>query len=107
MTSFRKMSRYILQHDHVSPYFTIMESMIYAAKLKLGNNFNTNHHLNEIKEILATLHLTSQADTFVSNLSGGEKKRLCIALELLYIPTVLFLDEPITYVIKKKKQNII
>lgn len=98
MTSFRRMSRYILQDDYVSPYFTIMESMIYAAKLKLNNSTSRNQHKDEINEILDILHLRSRADTYVSNLSGGEKKRLCIALELLNIPTVLFLDEPITYV---------
>ncbi|TMW43054.1 hypothetical protein DOY81_011867, partial [Sarcophaga bullata] len=96
LTSFRRMSRYILQNDYVSPYFTIMESMTYAARLKLNNSSSRNQHKDEINEILDILHLRSRADAYVSNLSGGEKKRLCIALELLNIPTVLFLDEPIT-----------
>lgn len=96
MNIFHKISRYILQDDYVSPYFTIMESMIFAAKFKMDRHLSEQRHLEEINKILKTLHLINQANTMVANLSGGEKKRLCIALELLNIPNVLFLDEPTT-----------
>lgn len=96
---FRKISRYILQHDYVSPHFTVMESMRFAANLKLNGHSNEQQqHADEIRKILQTLHLANQGNTKVKNLSGGEKKRLCIAMELINIPPVLFLDEPTTYV---------
>jgi ABC-type molybdenum transport system ATPase subunit/photorepair protein PhrA len=52
----------------------------------------------QIEEVLSTLRLSEQGDTRTGRLSGGQKKRLSIALELITNPLVLFLDEPTTYV---------
>src|SRR5205823_4049904 len=47
-----------------------------------------------VQEVMATLELTDRADTQVHRLSGGQRKRVSIASELLTEPTLLFLDEP-------------
>lgn len=54
---------------------------------------------SQIEDILQLLRLTKAKHTLMENLSGGEKKRLSIALELVNNPPVIFLDEPTTYVL--------
>lgn len=93
---FRKMSRYIMQQDIVDPYFTVMESMLLAANLKLGNILTREQKLEVIDEILNMLRLEKTVNTVAERLSGGERKRLCIAMELVNNPPVIFLDEPTT-----------
>lgn len=90
------MSRYIMQNDVIDPHFTVMEAMIFAANLKLGNDLTKQQKIEVVEEILNMLRLQNAANTKGIRLSGGERKRLCIALELVNNPPVLFLDEPTT-----------
>ncbi|CAG0892107.1 unnamed protein product [Darwinula stevensoni] len=91
---FRHLSTYIPQQDHVIPTLTVMESMLVAASLKLPSSVSYKGKLAAVEEILQLLGIQHCAKTKAWHLSGGEKKRLCIAMELVNNPPVLFLDEP-------------
>nr|CAD7452776.1 unnamed protein product [Timema tahoe] len=93
---FRKLSRYIMQEDLLQPHITVQEAMLIAASLKLGDLLSKEKKLVVIEEILDMLRLMKARNTVTSRLSGGERKRLSIALELVNNPPVIFLDEPTT-----------
>ncbi|XP_057334852.1 ATP-binding cassette subfamily G member 4 [Microplitis mediator] len=94
--TFRRTSAYITQDDRLQPLLTVSENMWVAADLKLGTNISKQTKLSIIKETLITLGLSEHVNTRSDRLSGGQKKRLSIALELVNDPTVMFLDEPTT-----------
>lgn len=87
---------YIQQDDQLHPQFTVSEVMTMAADLKLGNSLNRKAKQMVIDDVLDTLDLTKTKETRCDRLSGGQKKRLSIALELTDNPPVMFLDEPTT-----------
>lgn len=92
---YKKDSCYIQQTDYLYDLFTVQESMMIAAYLKIGNvTHKFRHMLTE--NILRRLNLTKTKDTVINRLSGGQKKRLSIALELIDNPPIMFLDEPTT-----------
>ena len=93
---YKKQACYILQDDQLHPLFSVNEVMTMAADLKLGHNLNSKAKQIVIDDILDTLDLIKTKDTRCDKLSGGQRKRLSIALELVDNPPVVFLDEPTT-----------
>ncbi|EZA54901.1 hypothetical protein DMN91_009473 [Ooceraea biroi] len=96
LNSFRKCTAYITQEDRLEPLLTVLENMRVAADLKLPTDTPRYEKETIIEEILTTLGLYEHLHTRSGRLSGGQKKRLSIALELVNNPTVMFLDEPTT-----------
>ena len=78
---------------------TVRETVTYSAHLRLPNIL-TKEEVNDIVEgTIMEMGLQECADTVIGNwhlrgISGGEKKRLSVALEILTMPKILFLDEP-------------
>eukprot|EP00099_Drosophila_melanogaster_P017697 NP_608618.1 uncharacterized protein Dmel_CG17646, isoform A [Drosophila melanogaster] len=93
---FRQMLCYIHQDDLLRPQLLVGEIMLLAAHLKLGFKVTKAYKMDLIKHILSLLGLDHRYNVPTGKLSGGQKKRLAIALELISNPPVLYLDEPTT-----------
>ncbi|XP_049789514.1 ATP-binding cassette sub-family G member 4 [Schistocerca nitens] len=90
-SDFRRISCYITQEFTMLDNLTVHESLELAARLKLGPGCDRNLVVNYI---LRLMNLQDSLNTRVKNLSGGEKKRLSIGVELVTNPPIMFFDEP-------------
>lgn len=80
---------------------TIRETLMYSAQLRLPSTMNKQEIKQIVESTIIEMGLQDCADTLIGNwhlrgISGGEKKRLSIAIEILIKPGLLFLDEPTT-----------
>lgn len=95
----KKMVGFVPQDDTVYAELTVRENFMYAGKLRLSRN-TRRHEIEDLADTtLANLGLSRVANSLVGDVkrrgvSGGEKKRVNIGVELMARPSCLFLDEP-------------
>ncbi|SFW98404.1 ABC transporter ATP-binding protein/permease [Streptomyces atratus] len=82
------------QDDILHKELTVTKALKYAAKLRFPADTTEAERQARILEVLAELKLDIHKDKKVTSLSGGQRKRVSVALELLTKPSLIFLDEP-------------
>ena len=92
--TFRSVLGYVPQDDIIHADLPLVRTLRYAARLRLPSSTSAADVDDAVRDALAAVGLTDHADVRVGSLSGGQRKRASIAVELLTDPHVFFLDEP-------------
>ncbi|WP_322778828.1 ATP-binding cassette domain-containing protein [Frankia sp. Cas4] len=90
----RRRIGYVPQEDLLHTTLTVRRALEFGAELRFPPDTTKEERGARVDEVLAELGLTQHAGTQVARLSGGQRKRTSVALELLTKPTLLYLDEP-------------
>jgi ATP-binding cassette subfamily G (WHITE) protein 2 len=92
---------YVVQDDIVSGALTVRENLMFSANVRLSTKLSSKAKIDIVNEVIMELGLEKCANTMIGTdfkrgVSGGERKRTNIGMELVLSPLVLFLDEPTT-----------
>eukprot|EP00644_Phytophthora_capsici_P016791 jgi/Phyca11/12374/fgenesh1_pm.PHYCAscaffold_111_\ len=97
--SIKRLTSYVMQDDLFYQTITVKEHLVFQAKLRMGKTFTEKQYLKRVDEVMEELGLMKCRDTLIGGISlrgisGGERKRLSFATEILTNPSILFVDEP-------------
>ncbi|TLD38185.1 putative ABC transporter [Venturia nashicola] len=97
--TFQKMSVFVEQEDALMGALTVHETLDFAAKLSLPSSISKTERLNKIDALLTAFGLTNQSNTLIGTpirkgISGGQKRRVSVASQLITSPKIVFMDEP-------------
>jgi ABC transport system ATP-binding/permease protein len=84
------------QDDVVHRQLTVNQALGYAAELRMSPDTTKEERQWVVRQVLEELEMTPHAETRIDKLSGGQRKRASVGLELLTGPSLLVLDEPTT-----------
>ena len=94
-----KRTGFVAQDDLLYPHLTVRETLVFVALLRLPRSLARDDKIKAAESVISELGLekcenTVVGNTFIRGISGGERKRVSIAHELLINPSLLVLDEP-------------
>ncbi|KAI9919868.1 hypothetical protein PsorP6_015825 [Peronosclerospora sorghi] len=92
--NFSRITAYCEQMDIHSEAASILEALVFSAKLRLPPTFTEDQRMNLVHETLELLELSSISGEMIGRLSVEQKKRVTIGVEVVSNPSILFLDEP-------------
>lgn len=94
LDSLKQSIGYVPQDDIIHRELTVYRTLYYVARLRLSSDVSTREIDQIVNEVMDVTGLSERRDVPVGQLSGGQRKRVSIAVELITKPSVIFLDEP-------------
>ena len=94
LDSIKQSIGYVPQDDIIHRELTVYRTLYYVAKLRLSRDVSKKEINQIIEEVMDVTGLTERRNVPINQLSGGQRKRVSIAVELITKPSVIFLDEP-------------
>lgn len=94
LDSLKQSIGYVPQDDIIHRELTVYKTLFYVAKLRLSRDVSKSEINQIIEEVLDVTGLDERRDVPISELSGGQRKRVSIAVELITKPSIIYLDEP-------------
>lgn len=85
---------YVPQDNIIYDDLSLFDMLKYAADLRMPEDASKKEKIKRINEVLDIVEMLDKKDVMIKNLSGGQQKRACIAVELIADPKLFFLDEP-------------
>ena len=109
---YRKIVGFVDQEDHLIPTLTVFETVLNSALLRLPRQMSTRQKIAKVVGVLNELRIFHIKDCvvgldFTRGISGGEKRRVSIACELVTYPSILFLDEPTSGLDAYNAKNVV
>ncbi|KAF9884887.1 hypothetical protein FE257_000954 [Aspergillus nanangensis] len=97
--TFGRITSYVEQEDALIGSLTVQETLKFAADLSLPGSISKSEKANRIHNLMTAFGIQNQASTLVGTpirkgISGGQKRRVSVASQLITCPKILFLDEP-------------
>lgn len=92
--SLKQSMGYVPQEDIIHRELSVYRTLYYVARLRLSRDVSSREIDQIVNEVMDVTGLSERKNVQVSKLSGGQRKRVSIAVELITKPSVIFLDEP-------------
>ncbi|TYH32921.1 hypothetical protein ES332_D13G023800v1 [Gossypium tomentosum] len=95
----KSISAYVMQHDLLFPMLTVEETLMFAAEFRLPRTMSKSKKRTRVQALIDQLGLRNATETVIGDeghrgVSGGERRRVSIGVNIIHDPIILFLDEP-------------